>query len=247
MSCPLLRHCRRPGSSFRPAAIRPSISSPAIIANNRRTAGAVRVGVAGKRHPAVGRCRSGEVAPAARAAARHDGTAGHRMRNAATTRHRSPTCRRRHCRRRRAGLRRPGGAGTLFTLINQLPAGGGRWLATAASPPASLALRDDLRTRVALGLVFSGAAGRQGQIGRARRLCDGADSAIGRRDRLSARPRAPRHADARRHARARPAFAGHAAMPLPMLRGWLQRDAVRLTAATMSPRNDAPFCKPLNR
>jgi hypothetical protein len=36
-------------------------------------------------------------------------------------------------------------------------------------------------------------------------------------------------------------------MPLPMLRGWLQRDAVRLTAATMSPRNDAPFCKPLNR
>jgi DnaA family protein len=44
--------------------------------------------------------------------------------------------------------------GRLFTLINQLPAGGGQWLAAATSPPASLALRDDLRTRVALGLVF---------------------------------------------------------------------------------------------
>jgi DnaA family protein len=44
--------------------------------------------------------------------------------------------------------------GRLFTLLNGLPASGGQWIAAAASPPASLALRDDLRTRVALGLVF---------------------------------------------------------------------------------------------
>jgi len=44
--------------------------------------------------------------------------------------------------------------GRLFTLINQLGAGGGQWVAAATSPPAALALRDDLRTRVALGLVF---------------------------------------------------------------------------------------------
>jgi DnaA family protein len=48
--------------------------------------------------------------------------------------------------------------GRLFTLINQLPACGGQWLAAASAPPASLALRDDLRTRVALGLVFEIAA-----------------------------------------------------------------------------------------
>lgn len=42
----------------------------------------------------------------------------------------------------------------LFTLLNQLPTSGGQWLAAAAAPPAALALRDDLRTRVALGLVF---------------------------------------------------------------------------------------------
>jgi len=48
----------------------------------------------------------------------------------------------------------PAEQGRLFTLINQLPAAGGQWIAAAASPPASLPLRDDLRTRVALGLVF---------------------------------------------------------------------------------------------
>lgn len=42
----------------------------------------------------------------------------------------------------------------LFTLLNTLAATGGQWIAAAAVPPARLALRDDLRTRVALGLVF---------------------------------------------------------------------------------------------
>jgi DnaA family protein len=42
----------------------------------------------------------------------------------------------------------------LFTLVNGLPANGGQWLAAASSPPSALALRDDLRTRLALGLVF---------------------------------------------------------------------------------------------
>ena len=44
--------------------------------------------------------------------------------------------------------------GRLFTLLNELPGRGGQWLAAASAPPASLPLRDDLRTRVALGLVF---------------------------------------------------------------------------------------------
>lgn len=44
--------------------------------------------------------------------------------------------------------------GRLFTLLNELPSRGGQWLAAASAPPASMPLRDDLRTRVALGLVF---------------------------------------------------------------------------------------------
>jgi DnaA family protein len=47
-----------------------------------------------------------------------------------------------------------GAQGRLFTLVNELPARGGQWVAAATAPPASLALRDDLRTRLALGLVF---------------------------------------------------------------------------------------------
>lgn len=42
----------------------------------------------------------------------------------------------------------------LFTLFNALAAHGGRFLAAAAAPPASLALRDDLRTRLGWGLVY---------------------------------------------------------------------------------------------
>jgi DnaA family protein len=42
----------------------------------------------------------------------------------------------------------------LFTLINLLSASAGQWLAAASLPPARLALREDLRTRLALGLVL---------------------------------------------------------------------------------------------
>jgi DnaA-homolog protein len=42
----------------------------------------------------------------------------------------------------------------LFTQVNGLPSVGGQWLAAATVPPARLALREDLRTRLALGLVF---------------------------------------------------------------------------------------------
>lgn len=42
----------------------------------------------------------------------------------------------------------------LFTLINLLAASAGQWLAAASLPPARLALREDLRTRLALGLVL---------------------------------------------------------------------------------------------
>jgi len=42
----------------------------------------------------------------------------------------------------------------LFTQVNRLAAMGGQWLAAAAVPPARLALREDLRTRLALGLVL---------------------------------------------------------------------------------------------
>ena len=44
--------------------------------------------------------------------------------------------------------------GALFTLFNHLTMSGGQWIAAAAGPPARLPLREDLRTRIALGLVF---------------------------------------------------------------------------------------------
>jgi DnaA family protein len=44
--------------------------------------------------------------------------------------------------------------GRLFTLINRLAAVQGHWLAAVSLPPARLALREDLRTRLALGLVL---------------------------------------------------------------------------------------------
>ena len=42
----------------------------------------------------------------------------------------------------------------LFTVLNALAASAGQWVACAQAPPARLALRDDLRTRLALGLVL---------------------------------------------------------------------------------------------
>lgn len=44
--------------------------------------------------------------------------------------------------------------GRLFTLLNGLSTHGGQWIAAALAPPARLSLRDDLRTRLALGLVY---------------------------------------------------------------------------------------------
>ena len=44
--------------------------------------------------------------------------------------------------------------GRMFTLFNALAAHRGQWVAATSAPPARLALRDDLRTRLALGLVF---------------------------------------------------------------------------------------------
>lgn len=42
----------------------------------------------------------------------------------------------------------------MFTLCNALAAHGGQWVAAGHLPPARMALRDDLRTRLALGLVY---------------------------------------------------------------------------------------------
>jgi DnaA family protein len=48
----------------------------------------------------------------------------------------------------------PSRQGALFTLYNRLAAGGGLLVASAAVPPARLDVRDDLRTRLAHGLVY---------------------------------------------------------------------------------------------
>ena len=44
--------------------------------------------------------------------------------------------------------------GALFTLYNRLAVGGGHLVVAAAAPPARIALRDDLRTRLGHGLVY---------------------------------------------------------------------------------------------
>lgn len=44
--------------------------------------------------------------------------------------------------------------GRLFTLYNALATHGGQLVAAASAPPALMALRDDLRTRLGWGLVF---------------------------------------------------------------------------------------------
>ena len=46
------------------------------------------------------------------------------------------------------------GQARLFTLLNTLAATGGQWIAAASAPPARLALRDDLRSRLGWGLVY---------------------------------------------------------------------------------------------
>lgn len=47
-----------------------------------------------------------------------------------------------------------GGQIALFNLFNRLRAGGGRLLAAAGAAPRQLTLREDLRTRLASGLVY---------------------------------------------------------------------------------------------
>ncbi|HEX6734655.1 MAG TPA: DnaA regulatory inactivator Hda [Azonexus sp.] len=42
----------------------------------------------------------------------------------------------------------------LFALFNQIKTGGGRLLTAAPQPPAHLALREDLRTRLGSGLIY---------------------------------------------------------------------------------------------
>lgn len=48
----------------------------------------------------------------------------------------------------------PDGQVALFALFNQLKMAGGRLLTAAAQPPAHLALREDLRTRLGSGLIY---------------------------------------------------------------------------------------------
>ena len=48
----------------------------------------------------------------------------------------------------------PNAQAALFTLVNVLASVGGQWLAASHVPPMALPLRDDLRTRLALGLVL---------------------------------------------------------------------------------------------
>lgn len=47
-----------------------------------------------------------------------------------------------------------GAQGRLFTLFNRLQSAGGCLVTSATAPPARLALRDDLRTRLGSGLVY---------------------------------------------------------------------------------------------
>jgi len=118
--------------------------------------------------------------------------------------------------------------GRLFTLLNRLAVLEGQWLAASASPPARLALREDLRTRLALGLVLeivplADADKPQALIAYAReRGFHLADDVIdyllahGRRDMGSLM--------AALAALDRRSLAVKRAVTVPLLREWLQRD-----------------------
>ncbi len=118
--------------------------------------------------------------------------------------------------------------GRLFTLLNTLTLRGGQWIAAASAPPATLELREDLRTRLALGLVFEIVpltdAGKSAALGayareRGLRLSDDVVAyllAHGRRDMptlVATLAALDRHSLATRRA-----------ITVPMLRDWLQRD-----------------------
>jgi DnaA-homolog protein len=116
----------------------------------------------------------------------------------------------------------------LFTLLNGLMASGGQWLAAASSPPARLRLRDDLRTRLALGLVFEVVPLADAEKGQALanyarergfRLSDDVIAyllAHGRRDMPSL---VATLAMLDRHS-----LATQRSVTIPLLRDWLQRD-----------------------
>jgi DnaA family protein len=118
--------------------------------------------------------------------------------------------------------------GQLFTLFNRLQEAGGCLVTSAAAPPARLALRDDLRTRLGSGLVYEvvplsdadkpEALSRYAQA-RGFRLGDDVIAyllAHGRRDMetlVAVLAALDRHS-----------LAAKRAITVPMLRGWLQRD-----------------------
>ncbi|MEP7182554.1 MAG: DnaA regulatory inactivator Hda [Betaproteobacteria bacterium] len=118
--------------------------------------------------------------------------------------------------------------GRLFTLFNALRAEGGHLLAAATAPPAALALREDLRTRLGWGLVFeiqplADADKGTALVGWARERGFGlADDVIryllahGRRDMRSLL--------ATLAALDRHSLATKRPITVPMLRSWLQRD-----------------------
>ena len=114
----------------------------------------------------------------------------------------------------------------LFTLINRLVAVQGHWLAAASLPPARLALREDLRTRLALGLVLeivplADADKPQALAAYAReRGFDLADDVIGYL--LAHGRRDMRSLVAALAALDRRSLAGKRGVTVPLLREWLQ-------------------------
>jgi DnaA family protein len=116
--------------------------------------------------------------------------------------------------------------GRLFTLINRLAAVQGHWLAAVSLPPARLALREDLRTRLALGLVLeivplADADKPQALAAYAReRGFDLADDVIGYL--LSHGRRDMRSLVAALAALDRRSLAAKRSVTLPLLREWLQ-------------------------
>ena len=118
--------------------------------------------------------------------------------------------------------------GALFTLLNHLATNGGQWIAAAAVPPARLALREDLRTRIALGLVFEITALADGDKAQALEAY-----ARERGFRLSSEVIAYLLAHGRRDmpslvatlaALDRHSLATQRAVSVPLIRDWLQRD-----------------------
>jgi DnaA family protein len=118
--------------------------------------------------------------------------------------------------------------GPMFTLCNALAARGGQWVAASRVPPARMALREDLRTRLAQGLVFevlpladADKPRALATYARERGFSLGDDViayllAHGRRDMASL--------VATLAALDRHSLASHRAVTVPLLRDWLQRD-----------------------